>query len=114
DTSGLARESIRKTLGVLAQALDRHGLEPNPARDRRTVKLPARVHEHVSPPSFEHIEAVYQLLPSAFRLPLLVLDASGMRVGEAVGQRSIAVTADTYSHVLIDERELDYGELLLA
>jgi hypothetical protein len=28
------------------------------------------------------------------------------------GQRSLAVTADTYSHVLADERELDYAELL--
>jgi integrase len=218
DTMGLARESIRKTLGVLAQALDWHGLEPNPARDRRTVKLPARVHEEVSPPSAEHVEAVYTLLPPAYRLPLLVLDASGMRVGElealtwgdvdephgrwrvtaavaktrkprwvsvsdvvfqavlelcprddrhadrlvfegfgsdrfrtaitractaagvptfsphdlrhrrisllhaagvpwarigeAVGQRSIAVTADTYSHVLIDETELDYATLV--
>ncbi len=217
DEAGLARESIRKSLGVLAQALDWHGLEPNPARDRRTVKLPARVHEHVSPPSAEDVEAVYRLLPSAYRLPLVVLDATGMRVGElealtwgdvdephgrwrvtaavaktrrprwvnvpdvvfqavlelcprddriagrrvfqfgadrfrtaitraciaagvptfsphdlrhrrvsllhaagvpwarigeAVGQRSIAVTADTYSHVLIDETELDYASLL--
>lgn len=218
DTIGLARESIRKTLGVLAQALDWHGLEPNPARDRRAVKLPPRVHEHVSPPSAEHVDAVHRLLPPAYRLPLLVLDATGMRVGElealtwgdvdeahgrwrvtaavaktrkprwvtvpdvlfeaalelcprddrhpdrrvfesfgsdrfrtaitractaagvptfsphdlrhrrvsllhaagvpwarigeAVGQRSIAVTADTYSHVLIDETELDYPSLL--
>jgi hypothetical protein len=34
------------------------------------------------------------------------------RIGEFVGQRSLAVTADTYSHVLADERELDYAELL--
>jgi integrase len=30
------------------------------------------------------------------------------RIGEHVGQRSLRVTADTYSHVLSDERELDY------
>jgi hypothetical protein len=30
---------------------------------------------------------------------------------EHVGQRSLRVTADTYSHVLADERELDYAEL---
>lgn len=34
------------------------------------------------------------------------------RIGEFVGQRSLSVTADTYSHVLADERELDYETML--
>jgi len=34
------------------------------------------------------------------------------RIGEHVGQRSLRVTADTYSHVLVDEREVDYAALL--
>jgi integrase len=34
-----------------------------------------------SPPR-EHVEAVHRLLPTRYRLPSLVLDASGMRVGE--------------------------------
>ncbi len=34
------------------------------------------------------------------------------RIGEAVGQRNLAVTANTYTHVLTDEAELDYTELL--
>jgi integrase len=34
------------------------------------------------------------------------------RIGEFVGQRSLKVTADTYTHVLMDERELDYADLL--
>jgi integrase len=34
------------------------------------------------------------------------------RIGEFVGQRNLSVTADTYTHVLVDERELDYAELL--
>ena len=33
-------------------------------------------------------------------------------IGQAVGQRDLAVTANTYSHVLADEAELDYAELL--
>lgn len=33
-------------------------------------------------------------------------------IGEQVGQRNIAVTANTYSHVLADEAELDYGTLI--
>jgi integrase len=37
---------------------------------------------------------------------------SWARIGEAVGQRNIAVTALTYTHVLVDETELDYAELL--
>jgi integrase len=34
------------------------------------------------------------------------------RIGEHVGQRNLAVTANTYTHVLADERELDYAELI--
>jgi HK97 family phage major capsid protein len=33
-------------------------------------------------------------------------------IGHAVGQRDLAVTANTYSHVLADETELDYAALL--
>jgi integrase len=36
------------------------------------------------------------------------------RIGEHVGQRDLAVTANTYTHVLIDETELDYATLLSA
>ena len=34
------------------------------------------------------------------------------RIGELVGQRDLAVTANVYSHVIADEAELDYGALL--
>ena len=34
------------------------------------------------------------------------------RIGEFVGQRNLSVTADTYSHVLGDEAELDYESML--
>ena len=47
----------------------------------------------------------------------IVLHLRGMpwaRIGEQVGQRNLAVTANVYSHVLADERELDYAELLAA
>lgn len=78
---GLARESIRKTLTTLAQALDFAGIEPNPVRDR-TVKLPREERAEVAPPSAAHVLAVHAILPISYRLPLLVLDATGMRVGE--------------------------------
>jgi hypothetical protein len=31
---------------------------------------------------------------------------------EHVGQRNLAVTANTYTHVLVDEAELDYAKVL--
>jgi integrase len=34
------------------------------------------------------------------------------RIGEHVGQRNLAVTANTYTHVLADEVDLDYSKLL--
>jgi AAA domain len=36
------------------------------------------------------------------------------RIGEHVGQRNLAVTANTYTHVLSDETELDYERLMRA
>jgi hypothetical protein len=36
------------------------------------------------------------------------------RIGEHVGQRNLAVTANTYTHVLTDEAELDYAGLLVS
>jgi integrase len=61
--------------------LDFHGVQPNPAHDP-SVKLPREDRTEVNPPTLEHVEAVYALLSSAYRLPLLTLDATGMRVGE--------------------------------
>jgi integrase len=213
-----SRGTIRKTLQTLAMVLDHERIIPNPARDR-SIKLPREEREEISPPSAEHVEAVYRRLPERHRLALLFLDWSGARVGaidltlvgdydeprrrvrlraattktkkalwidlppvlaeaiedtlphrrfrdhearlfadsgadalrtaiakackaegiplwsphdlrhrrisllhlrgvpwarigEFVGQRNLAVTANTYSHVLIDEAELDYGVLL--
>jgi hypothetical protein len=36
----------------------------------------------------------------------------GARIGEHVGQRNLAVTANKYTHVLVDETELDHVALL--
>jgi integrase len=49
------------------------------------------------------------------RISLLHLSGTpSARIGEHVGQRSLRVTADTYSHVLADEGELDYPGLLVS
>jgi hypothetical protein len=34
------------------------------------------------------------------------------RIGEFVGQRDLTTPADTYTHAMIDETELDYAALL--
>jgi integrase len=62
--------------------LDHARIDPNPARDRLTVKLPREDRRHVEPPTAQHVEAVIRLLPRRYRLPVIVLDATGMRVGE--------------------------------
>jgi integrase len=79
---GRKRETIRKAVSALAMALDFAGVSPNPARNKVQVRLPRGDTEEPQPPSGEHVEAVCRLLPSRYRLPLLVLDATGMRVGE--------------------------------
>jgi integrase len=217
--SGYKRETIRKAVIQLACAFDFAEVEPNPVRDKLRVRLPRGDVREPEPPSAEHVEAVYRLLPSKHRLALLWLDWSGARVssidttmigdydeprrrvrlraaasktkralwvdlpdvladaiertlppredrdlgarlfassgadairtsiakacrgagvplwsphdlrhrrisllhrqgrtwaeiGALVGQRSLKVTSDTYTHVLIDNRELDYAALL--
>jgi hypothetical protein len=34
-------------------------------------------------------------------------------IGEGVGRRDLATTANTYSHTLVDETELDYQNRLI-
>jgi integrase len=82
--NGRKRETIKKSLGALAQVFDFAGIvgDRNPARDRITVRLPRQEREEMSPPTATHIEAVYAVLPPRYRLPLLVLEQTGMRVGE--------------------------------
>src|SRR5580765_1114598 len=79
---GKARETVRKSLLALAMILDHEGVRPNPARDKVKVRLPRQERPEIVPPTAEHVLAVHGLLPSRYRLPLLVLDATGMRLGE--------------------------------
>jgi hypothetical protein len=39
---------------------------------------------------------------------------AGARIGEAVGHDDLVTTARTYTHLVADERELDYPAVLLA
>jgi integrase len=76
------KETIRKMVVHLAMLLDFAGVTPNPARG---VKLPFEQKRELQPPTADHVEAVHRLLPSRYKLPLLVLDATGMRLGELEG-----------------------------
>jgi integrase len=76
---GVARETIRKTLGAGAMVLDHAGIEPNPARDR-SIRLPWEEPEQINPPSAADIETAFARIPVEHRLALLWLDWSGARV----------------------------------
>lgn len=75
------RGTIKKTVVHLRLLLDFAGVTPNPARDR-TVKLPYERRTEVDPPLASHLLAMRPRLTAKYRLPLLALDATGMRVGE--------------------------------
>jgi integrase len=83
--AGLKKQTIRKTLSVAAMIFDHGHVEPNPWRDRLMVKLPREDRRELHPPTAAHVEAVVRLLPTRYRLPALLLDATGMRIGELEG-----------------------------
>ena len=60
---------------------DHAGIQPNPARDRVTIRLPREERAEPNPPTAEHVQSVYRLLHKRHRLALLWLDWSGARVG---------------------------------
>jgi integrase len=80
--SGRKRETIRKSLTVLAQVLEFAGVNDNPARNRIHVRLPREERHEPAPPVAAQIEAVLPFMPRIYALAVLVLDATGMRVGE--------------------------------
>jgi integrase len=80
---GYKRGTLGKVRDVVRLVFDYADLDTNPARDRR-VKLPPDDREEVDPPTAAHIEAVFHELPRQHRLPLLVLDCTGARVGAAI------------------------------
>jgi integrase len=73
--------SLARYLATLRQILDFVGVDPNPARDGR-VKLPRIETAIVEPPSAEQVETIIAHVPRRWRLPLRVLEQTGLRVGE--------------------------------
>jgi integrase len=79
---GLKASYLRKIVQATAMIFDYAGVTPNPARDKLIVRLPHERAPEIVPPMAEHVLVVHRLLPKQYRLPLLVLDATGMRLGE--------------------------------
>jgi hypothetical protein len=49
--AGLPKQTIRKTVSVLAMVLDHAGVQPNPARDKLLVKMPREERRELQPPT---------------------------------------------------------------
>jgi integrase len=77
----LKPSSLAIYLATFRQVLDFAGVEPNPARDRR-VRLPQTETTIVEPPTAKQVDAIVAHAAPRWRLPLRVLEGTGMRVGE--------------------------------
>jgi hypothetical protein len=80
---GCKRESVRKTLS-LAHVLDIAKVEPSPARDG-AVKLPREAKREPKPPTAVHFAAAVEILPAAYKLPVIVLDGATWTIRTDVG-----------------------------
>ncbi len=76
------RGTVQKILGALAMVLDYADVTPNPARDRAKVRLPRDRRVEVVPPTARETEILVRGAAPRYRLPLIVLEATGMRVNE--------------------------------
>jgi integrase len=81
---GLRPGTIHQYVTTLRLLLDFCGADPNPARDRR-VKLPRMVSEEPTPPSAKQFIAILDYVRPHWRLPLVVMEQTAMRVGEVHG-----------------------------
>lgn len=79
----LKPSSIKRYIATLRLVFDYASIDPNPARDSR-LRLPRVVGVEVDPPSAEQFVTMLRAMPRRYWLPLIVLEQTGMRVGEAV------------------------------
>jgi integrase len=79
----LKARTVQLYLATLKQVLDHAEVVPNPARDRR-VRVPRVVAEEPVPPSWREVELLLAAIPDRYRLLVRVLEATGLRVGEAL------------------------------
>lgn len=79
----LKPSSLKRYFSTLKLIFDYAGVDPNPVRDER-VKLPTIIGQQVDPPSSAHFLTILEAMPRRYWLPLITLEQTGMRVGEAV------------------------------
>jgi integrase len=80
--AALKPSSLRVYFVTLRAVLDFAGVSENPCRDPR-VKLPRQESKRITPPSALEVETIIEhVTPARWRLPLRVLEQTGMRVGE--------------------------------
>jgi integrase len=93
----LKPSSLRVYFTTLRAILDFAGVSENPCRDRR-VRLPRQEQAEVNPPSAAEVEAMIEHSPKRWRLPLRVLEQTGMRVGEleALAWRDVDVAGSRF------------------
>jgi integrase len=77
----LAPNTVGRIVAVLRLLLDYAGVEPNPAR-HRTVRLPRVRSEEIQVPSRDEVAVIVAAVPAKYRLPIRLLEATAMRVGE--------------------------------
>jgi len=85
-TTALNPGSMSHYVGTLRQVLDFSGTEPNPAR-HRTVKLPRAKREEPTPPTRAEVDAIVANVARQYRLPIRLMEATALRVSEALGLR---------------------------
>jgi integrase len=79
---GLDPSSLSRYFATLRQVLDFADVKPNPTRDER-VKLPRVVSEEPDPPTAAQAKAILERVGPRWLLPLVVLEQTAMRAGEA-------------------------------
>jgi integrase len=79
----LKPSTIGRYLATLRLVLDFAECSPNPARDKR-VRLPRQERETITPPSAADVEAIIVNAPPRWRLLLVTLAETGMRINEVL------------------------------
>lgn len=80
--AAIGRTVIDRAMAMLRGTLDDHR-DPNPAR-HRTVRLPKAPRVEAHPPTTAHWEIIRDTVTPRMRPPLVVLEATGLRVGELI------------------------------
>lgn len=81
ENAGLSAGTVSTSIRTLAQVLDHADVDPNPARSRK-LRLPRVETVEPVPMTRAELHAILEALPKRWRLPVRLLEATGMRVGE--------------------------------